>query len=119
MFIRTFFRYLACVLAAAAVLVATGCAPKKEPADLVLKNGKIATMDAAVPEVEALAVRGSTIVAVGDDGDIAPYIGEATQVIDLEGRLAIPGFIESHGHFTSIGRAKLQLDLTKARSWDE
>lgn len=119
MFIRTFFRYLACVLAAAAVLVAAGCAPKKEPADLVLKNGKIATMDAAVPEVEALAVRGSTIVAVGDDGDIAPYIGEATQVIDLEGRLAIPGFIESHGHFTSIGRAKLQLDLTKARSWDE
>ncbi len=95
-----------------------GCA-KKEPADLVLKNGKIVTVDESNPEGEALAVRGDTIVAVGTDQQIDAYIGEATQVIDLDGKLAVPGFIESHGHFTSIGRAKMQLDLMQVENWDQ
>ena len=46
-------------------------------------------------------------------------IGPSTQTIDLHGQLAIPGFIESHGHFTGVGEAKEQLDLTNAKSWDE
>lgn len=95
-----------------------GCA-KKEPADLVLKNGKIVTVDESVPEAQALAVRGDTIVAVGSDKQIEAHIGDATQVIDLEGKLAIPGFIESHGHFTGIGRTKMQLGLMKVKNWDE
>ena len=95
-----------------------GCA-KKEPADLVLKNGKIVTVDESIPEAQALAVRGDTIVAVGSDKQIESYIGDATQVIDLDGKLAIPGFIESHGHFTGIGRAKMQLGLMKVKNWDE
>ncbi len=95
-----------------------GCA-KKEPADLVLKNGKIVTVDESLPEAEALAVRGDVIVAVGSGNKIESYIGESTKVIDLEGKLAIPGFIESHGHFTSIGRAKMQLDLMDVKNWDE
>ena len=94
-----------------------GCM-KKEPADLVLKNGKIVTVNDSVPEVQAVAVRGDVIVAVGSDRNIESYIGENTQVIDLEGKLAIPGFIESHGHFTSIGRSKLQLDLMSVKNWD-
>jgi len=96
-----------------------GCAPKHEPADLVLRNGKVVTMDESRPEAEAIAIQGDTIVAVGGEGEIEPYIGEATQIIDLEGRLAIPGFIDSHAHFTGIGRAKLGLDLTKAASWED
>jgi predicted amidohydrolase YtcJ len=95
-----------------------GCA-KQEPADLVLKNGKIVTVDESVPEAQALAVRGDAIVAVGSDKQIESYIGEATQVIDLDGMLAIPGFVESHGHFTGIGRTKMQLSLMKVKSWDE
>ena len=95
-----------------------GCA-KKEPADLVLKNGKIVTVDESAPEVQAVAVRDDVIVAVGPDKLIDPYIGETTQVIDLDGKLAIPGFIESHGHFTSLGRSKLQLGLMDAKNWDE
>lgn len=95
-----------------------GCA-KKEPADLVLKNGKIVTVDESIPEAQALAVSGDVIVAVGSDKKIEPYIGETTRVIDLEGKLAIPGFVESHGHFTSIGRSKMQLDLMKVKNWDE
>jgi len=95
-----------------------GCA-KKEPADLVLRNGKVVTVDESNPEAQALAVRGDTIVAVGTDKKIEAFIGDTTQVIDLGGKLAIPGFIDSHAHFTSIGRAKMQLNLMDANNWDE
>jgi len=88
-------------------------------ADLVLTNGKIVTVDQTLPEAEALAVVGDTIVAVGSSDEMAQYIGPTTQVIDLEGRLAIPGFIEGHGHYMGLGRAKMILDLTTAKSWDE
>jgi predicted amidohydrolase YtcJ len=100
------------------MVVSSGCA-KKEPADLVLKNGKIVTVDESIPEARALAVRGDTIVAVGSDKKIESYVGAATQVIDLDGKLAIPGFIESHGHFTGVGRSKMQLDLMNVQNWDE
>ncbi|MCX6560280.1 MAG: amidohydrolase family protein, partial [Candidatus Aminicenantes bacterium] len=103
----------------ASTLAFAGCGSKPEPADLVLTNGKIVTMDEAKPEVQALAARGDKIVALGTAKEIAAYIGPATQVVDLGGRLATPGLIDSHLHFTGIGQARLSLDLTKARSWDE
>jgi len=96
------------------------CRPEPvEPADLVLINGKIMTVDESNPEAQALAAQGGIIVLVGSDDDIKPYIGENTKVIDLEGKLAVPGLIDAHAHFTSIGRAKLGLDLTKVNNWDE
>jgi predicted amidohydrolase YtcJ len=82
-------------------------------------NGKIVTVDEALPQAEALAVRGDKIVAIGRNKDIQRFQGERTQVIDLAGKLAIPGFIDSHGHFSSLGESKMVLDLTKARSWEE
>jgi len=90
-----------------------------EPADLVLLNGKVVTVDDAVPEAEAIAVMGDRIVAVGSSEEIAEYVGDATEVIDLDGGLAIPGFIEGHGHFAYLGYAKMALDLTQAANWDE
>lgn len=90
-----------------------------EPADLVLKNGRVVTLDEKTPEGRAVAVRGGRIVAVGTDKEIGRSIGKATEVIDLRGGLAIPGFIESHGHFTGLGKSKAILDLTTARSWDD
>jgi len=111
---------LAFCLAAACILILTvGCAAKVEPADLVVTNGKIVTMDAANPQAEALAARAGKIVAVGTAKTIARYIGPATEVIDLGGKLAVPGLIDSHLHFQSTGQAKLSLDLTKAKSWDD
>ncbi len=95
------------------------CAQKKQPADLVLTNGKIVTMDDSLPEAEALAARDGVIVAIGTDEKIEAYIGETTKVIDLEGKLAIPGFIESHGHFTGIGQAMLRLNLMHVKNWEE
>jgi predicted amidohydrolase YtcJ len=88
-------------------------------ADLVLRNGKIVTMDAAKPEAEAIAVRGHLILAVGSNLDIQRYIRTSTKMIDLAGKLAVPGFIEGHGHFLSLGESKETLDLTKAKNWDE
>jgi predicted amidohydrolase YtcJ len=90
-----------------------------EPATLVLRNGHIATVDDAKPQAQALAARGDTLVAVGTDAEIAPYIGPRTKVIDLQGRRAIPGFIEAHGHFTSVGDARIVLNLTRVKNWDE
>ena len=91
-----------------------------EPASLVLINGKIVTVDPAGPEASWLAVRGGRIAAIGADQEgFKRYVGDATEIIDLGGALTIPGLIESHGHFTSLGSSKMVLDLTKARSWDE
>lgn len=91
----------------------------KESVDLVLRNGKIVTVDDSCPQVQALAVRGDRIVAVGSNEQIQPLIGESTRVIDLQGKLAIPGFIEGHGHFVGLGQSKMILDLTRANTWDE
>jgi hypothetical protein len=96
-----------------------GCAQKPEPADLVLTGGKIVTLDEAKPQAEALAVRADRIVAVGTAKEIKNYIGDKTEVIDLQGKLAVPGLIDSHVHFMGIGQAKQSLDLTKARNWDD
>jgi predicted amidohydrolase YtcJ len=93
--------------------------PPVQPATLVLRNGTIVTVEQALPRGQAIAARGDRIVAVGTDGDIKPFIGPSTQVIDLRGATVVPGFIDSHGHFTGIGQAKLALDLTKVKSWDE
>ncbi|MFQ5743208.1 MAG: amidohydrolase [Acidobacteriota bacterium] len=90
-----------------------------EPADLVLRGGKVVTVDEAQPEAEAVAVTGYTITAVGSNEEISPFIGPDTEVIELDGRLVVPGFIEGHGHYLSLGRAKMILDLTQAKNWDE
>ncbi len=90
-----------------------------QEADLVLLHGKVVTLDEARPDAQALAVRGDRIVAVGSDDEIAGFVGSSTRVIDLSGRLAIPGLIEGHGHFMGLGRARLILDLTAAGSWDD
>lgn len=102
-----------------ALLAAASACGRPEPADLVLRNGKIVTVDSQIPLARAVAIKGYTIVAVGSDRQIDRYIGPATEVIDLGGKLAIPGFIEGHGHFMSLGRSKMILDLSRARSWQE
>jgi hypothetical protein len=115
---RLLFSLLAAVvLSGAAGLSRAG--QEVAPADLVLLNGKIVTMEEARPEAEALAVRGDRVVAVGTSGEVTRYIGDRTAVIDLKGKLAVPGLIDSHLHFMSIGQARQTLDLTKTRSWDD
>ena len=108
---------------AALLLITAGCGgavPTGDAvADLVLINGRVVTVDAATPEAEGVAVRGHEIVAVGSTDDISAWIGDDTEVVDLAGRLAIPGFIEGHGHYLGLGRAKQILDLTQVANFDE
>ena len=68
------------------------------PADLVLRGGRIATMDAARSWASALAVRGGRIVAVGPDAAVAAFIGPGSRVIELRGRTGLPGFQDAHVH---------------------
>src|SRR5437762_6138412 len=75
------------------------------PADLVLRNAKIVTIDESRPVAEALAVSGDTIAAVGSNQEIQAYVGPRTRVLDLKGALATPGFIDAHVHFTGVGDA--------------
>jgi hypothetical protein len=120
---RTSSRYVtsACLAAGAALGLAFAAAPSiaQAPADLVLRGGKVVTMDDARPQAQALAIRGSEIAAVGSDVEIVRFISPSTRVVELGGRLAVPGFIEGHGHFMGLGDALTVLDLTSARSWDD
>ena len=105
-----------------ALLFCGACRPggvEVEPADLVLLGGKIVTVDDADREVEALAARGGSIVALGTSAEIEAYVGDATEVVDLDGRLVVPGFIEGHGHFMSLGDSRIQLDLRTAATWQD
>jgi len=86
---------------------------------MVLTNGTVVTVDPDIPAAEAIAVVGDRIAAVGSSDEIARYVGPETEVIDLEGRLTIPAFIEGHGHYTSLGQSMMVLDLTTAANWDE
>ena len=112
---------VAVFLAAAGISGSCGSrqASPQEPADLVLQGGRIVTLDDNVTEAEALAARNGRIVAIGTQADIAPYLGPSTQVIDLNTRFAMPGFIEGHGHFLGIGENRVNLDLARTSSWDE
>ena len=66
-----------------------------------------------------MAIRGDRIPDIGTDAETAAYIGPETEVLDLGGQLAIPGFVESHGHFLDVGDATQQLNLMDVESWDE
>ena len=90
-----------------------------QPVDLVLHNGKIVTLEQSAPQAQGLAARGGKIIAVGSNQTVDALVGPSTRVIDLHGRLAIPGFIEGHGHFTELGASKMMLDLRGAKNWDQ
>lgn len=86
------------------------------PADLVLVQGNIYTVNPQQPRAEAVAIRGEYIVAVGSNTEIQKWVGPNTRVVDLGGRWAIPGFNDAHIHLASGGAAKLAVDLTGAES---
>tara|TARA_B110001454_G_scaffold33812_1_gene33169 strand:+ start:26986 stop:28743 length:1758 start_codon:yes stop_codon:yes gene_type:complete len=91
----------------------------ENPAELVLLGGYITTVDSDYGNVSAMAINDYKITAVGSDEEVSGYIGEQTQVIELNGRFVMPGFIEGHGHYMSLGRSKQILDLNDVGDWSE
>jgi hypothetical protein len=102
------------VLAAAALAASlAGAAPEKAgQADRIFVNGRVWTGEPGRPLVEALAVRGTTVLAVGTSADIRKLSGKGTEVVDLRGRLVAPGFIDGHLHLLggSLSLEELRLD---------
>jgi len=109
------------ILVLVAVLGLCACSPSgsQAPADFVILGGKIITMENAQPSVKALAARGQRIIAMGSEADIRPLIGPATEVLDLQGAVAYPGFYDAHAHFLGIGKARMELDLVHVDSWQQ
>jgi predicted amidohydrolase YtcJ len=85
-------------------------------ADLVLMNGVIWTVDPARPRAEAVAIGGANILRVGSNADIRALTGPETRVVDMRGRLLLPGFIDAHTHFLDGGFSLSALRLRDAGS---
>ena len=83
-----------------------------QPADTILTNGKVYTVNAKQPWARAVAIRSGKIISVGDDAEILKLRGPATKVIDAGGKLVLPGFVDCHIHFLegsiSLGQANLE-----------
>lgn len=102
------------------LLLLAGCRPApQEFADLILLNGNIYTADSVGTRVEAIAVKDGRILKTGTDKEIGPLKGDSTEVIDLGGGFAMPGFIEGHGHYAGLGNSLMNLNFLKSKSWDE
>ncbi len=81
-----------------------------EIADSVYLNGNIYTMDEEQPKATAIAVKGQSLIYVGNNEDITKYIGNNTKITDLEGKTVIPGLMEGHMHLPMLGENLLKID---------
>ena len=88
-------------------------------ADLVLLKGSVWTVNPALPWAEAVAVREGKILEVGSTAKIKKLIGNKTEILELNGDLVLPGFIDSHTHFLDGGFSLLSIDLREVKSKEE
>jgi predicted amidohydrolase YtcJ len=95
------------------------CSAPPEPCDLVLLGGRVYTADDSSPWAEALAVRGGRIAAVGTRSEIERLVGATTRVVDLDGRLALPAFIDGYVHLLRGARFVEGPPLGEAESREE
>jgi hypothetical protein len=89
------------------------------PAELIVTNARIHTVDAARPLAQAMAIRGGRLQFVGDATGALALRGPATRVLDARGRTIIPGMVDAHGHLLGLGLALRNVDLVGTRSYDE
>lgn len=103
------------------LLILFACSGNKEnrAPSLVLLNGKIFTAENLTSFSEAVAITDNTITAVGKTNDIQKLLGDSTRVIDLQGRLVIPGFNDAHIHFLNGARGLAEVELSATTSANE
>ncbi len=109
-------------LVALIVLAALASAARSQatqPADLIVTGGRIYTVDATRPMAEAFAVRGGRFVFVGSARGAMTLKGPKTQLLDLHGAAAYPGFIDGHAHLLGLGMALESVDLVGVSSYEE
>lgn len=99
----------------------SGCQnpPETVWADTIILGGNILTMDGQNPWAQAVAVKNGKIIAVGTDEEIVKFQSDSTQLIQLKGEFVMPGFIEGHGHFSSLGASLINLNFLKSKNWNE
>ena len=101
------------------LLSAATPAGQQAPADLVVLNAKVLTVDASNTQAEAVAIRGGTFAAIGTTAAIRQMAGPQTRVIDAGGRTVVPGFIESHVHATGAARGEVSQPFVQLNSIQE
>ena len=87
--------------------------------DMVIHNGTIYTMDDYNPIIENVVVKDGKIIHVGSTNNYKKFIGPNTEVLNLNNSTMVPGLIEGHGHFMGLGYAKMRLDLSQVKNYDE
>jgi len=135
-------RFLIHSLAASVLLMASACdteTNKSGPlADLVLTGGKVYSLDWTDPDLDgqpsadapfndgtwspdasAVAIKDGLILGLGSDDEMSAFVGDATQLIDLNGATVVPGFVESHGHYPELGEIAERIDLANVTTMDE
>lgn len=110
-------RSRACVLILVVLSACTQISAKE--ASLILLNAKVWTENPAQPTAQAVALDGSTILAVGSDAEIRKLAGPDTRVLDLGGRLLLPGFNDAHVHFLGGGESLIVVQLRDTKSQAE
>jgi predicted amidohydrolase YtcJ len=95
-----------------------GCS-MKQSADIILINGKVCTVNERDAIAQAIAISGKKIIAVGSNSDVLKFKSPDTKIVDLAGQSVVPGLIEGHGHFMSMGFNKMELDLSYVKSFEE
>jgi predicted amidohydrolase YtcJ len=96
----------------------TAAAQPASEADLVLRGGAVHTLDARRTRAHAIAIDDGRIVAVGSDAEIAPWVGPDTEVVELGGRMVLPGFHDAHVHPIAGGMQALSCSLVEAATVD-
>lgn len=100
-------------------LLLVACGTNQQGADIVLRNTFVYTVDSTTPRAQAIAVADGRIVYVGSDEGVAPFIGRATRVLSLPGRMVMPGFVDTHVHLVTGGMELLECNLNPAETVEE
>lgn len=109
---KTVLLVLVALVAGVGVLFKIATRIPAPPEHQVFINGDVLTMDSENSVVQAIAVRGELIEALGSTEDIMQLVGDNTEVVDLRGRTLMPGFVDAHGHFPGSGLSVMSADLT-------
>jgi predicted amidohydrolase YtcJ len=91
----------------------------QEPADLIVTNAHIYTVDENRPLAEAMAIRDGRVIFIGSARGAEVFAGARTERLDLDGKTVIPGMVDAHVHLTGLGIALRAVDLVGTRSYEE